>query len=187
MWKQFAVKSLLGGQYNDLLKNEDGQKSIEIIGEDPTKTQQFLERLENSELCFRYCRLCECIVCDKEEEVTEDQQAQQDKEQTSLDEEIEDPGKSDQLVIQHVLQHKQHKKIRNELGIKEFEDHCFSILTFSAVPGDISQELVKEKEKALKRKMKRLKVQLQQMAVSHENAGCQQAWKDYSSQNKKTL
>jgi hypothetical protein len=64
---------------------------------------------------------------------------------------------------------------------------CFSILSFSSSPGDISKELIKEKEKALKRKVKRLKVQLQQMAVTHENASCQQPWKDYSSLNKKTL
>jgi len=37
---------------------------------------------------------------------------------------------------------------------------CFSILSFSSSPGDISKELIKEKEKALKRKVKRLKVQL---------------------------
>jgi hypothetical protein len=40
------------------------------------------------------------------------------------------------------------------------------------VPGDISKELIKEKEKALRRKVKRLKVQLQQMAVPHETVGC---------------
>lgn len=39
----------------------------------------------------------------------------------------------------------------------------------------------------MKRKAKRLKLLLQQMAVTHENAGCQQPWKDYSALNKKTL
>ena len=53
-----------------------------------------------------------------------------------------------------------HKKIFTDLGIKETEDMCFSILSFSSSPGDIKKELVKEKEKALKRKVKRLRVQL---------------------------
>jgi hypothetical protein len=34
----------------------------------------------------------------------------------------------------------------------------FSILRFTSTPGDISKELIKEKEKALKRKVKRLKM-----------------------------
>lgn len=76
------------------------------------------------------------------------------------------------LIAQHFSSNKTHRKLRDDLGIKEIEDHCFSILSFYSAPGDISRELLKEKEKALKRKAKRLKVQLQQMAVSHENAGC---------------
>ena len=74
------------------------------------------------------------------------------------------------------------------MGIKEIEDLNFSILFFGSSPGDISQELLKEKEKALRRKVKRLKLQLQQMAVSHENASQNMhPWKDYYSLNKKTL
>ena len=69
-------------------------------------------------------------------------------------------------------QNKHHKKVRDELGIKEVEDHCFSVLSFNSIPGDISKELLKEKEKALRRKSKKLKMMLQQMAVSHDEAGC---------------
>lgn len=49
----------------------------------------------------------------------------------------------------------------------------FSILTFSSSPGDISKELSKEKEKALKRKVKSMRVKWQQMTITHENASCQ--------------
>ncbi len=52
---------------------------------------------------------------------------------------------------------KSHKKTRDELGIKEIEDLSFSILSFYSQPGDIEKELLKEKEKALKRKVKRIK------------------------------
>ena len=122
--------------------------------EDLKKIEQFLDRLESSELNFRYCRLCESILQEENEEGETKIEAQTEHE------EEEDPAKIDQLVIQHVLSHKNHKKLRDDLGIKEIEDHCFSILNFNSVPGDISKELVKEKEKALKRKVKRLKVQL---------------------------
>ena len=67
---------------------------------------------------------------------------------------------NDQMVIAHVQNNKHHKKVREELGIKDFEDQCFSILYFGSCPGDISKDLIREKEKALKRKVKRLKVQL---------------------------
>lgn len=73
-------------------------------------------------------------------------------------EEEEDQSKIDLMVVQHVQKNKNHKKQREDLGIKEFEDHCFSVLNFSSQPGDISKELIKEKEKALKRKVKRLRV-----------------------------
>jgi hypothetical protein len=76
-----------------------------------------------------------------------------------------------EFLTSHVRESKQHKKICSELGIKDIEDMCFSILSFHSTPGDISKELVKEKEKALKRKVKRLRLQLQQMAMTHEMAG----------------
>jgi hypothetical protein len=55
------------------------------------------------------------------------------------------------------VQIKSHRKTREELGIKENEDYYYSIFVFSSSPGDIEKELIKEKEKALKRKVKRLK------------------------------
>ena len=33
-------------------------------------------------------------------------------------------------MTQHILTNKQHRKIRDDLGIKEIEDQCFSILNF---------------------------------------------------------
>lgn len=50
------------------------------------------------------------------------------------------------------------------------EDLSFSLLVFSSQPGDISTELKKEKDKALKRKVKRIKAQIADRAVIHENA-----------------
>ena len=64
-YKEHAIKYLLGGQHNDLIKNEDGQKSIELNDEDQhniKNIEQFLDRLESGDLQFRYCRLCECIL-----------------------------------------------------------------------------------------------------------------------------
>ena len=55
------------------------------------------------------------------------------------------------------LQLKSHKRTREDLGIKETEDLQYSIFSFVSVPGDIEKELIKEKEKALKRKVKRIK------------------------------
>lgn len=52
---------------------------------------------------------------------------------------------------------KSHKKTREDLGIKENEDLQLSIISLQSQPGDIEKELLKEKEKALKRKVKRLK------------------------------
>jgi hypothetical protein len=48
-------------------------------------------------------------------------------------------------------------KIREDNGIKEVEDICFSILQLSSLPGDIAEEVRKEKEKALKRSAAKLK------------------------------
>ena len=65
-----------------------------------------------------------------------------------------------EFLTTHISTSKNHKKIRDELGIKEFEDQNYSVLYFGSIPGDISKELLKEKEKALRRKVKGLKVQL---------------------------
>ena len=63
----------------------------------------------------------------------------------------------DNTVEDGHFQTKSHIKRREELGIKELEDFSFSCLLFNSVPGDITEELLKEKEKALKRKVKRIK------------------------------
>lgn len=44
------------------------------------------------------------------------------------------------------------------------------MLVFHSVPGSIENELIKEKEKALKRKVKRIKQQINNTTVTHENA-----------------
>ena len=79
-----------------------------------------------------------------------------------VNEELSSPTpQSNEYLIAHIQNNKNHKKIRDELGIKEMEDLTYSILYFGSIPGDISKELLKEKEKALRRKVKGLKVQLQ--------------------------
>ena len=40
VYKEYAIKYLLGGQYNDLIKNEDTQKSIELNDDDPFKIKE---------------------------------------------------------------------------------------------------------------------------------------------------
>lgn len=79
---------------------------------------------------------------------------------------------------------KSHKKTREDLGIKESEDQQFSIISILSQPSDIEKELLKEKEKALKRKVKRIKAEMISKAVSHESASyC--PGKEYNSANKK--
>jgi hypothetical protein len=83
----------------------------------------------------------------------------------------------------HILS-RSHKKIRDDLQIKDLEDLQLSIIVMHSVPGDIEKELVKEKEKALKRKVKRIKAQMISQAVNHESAvAC--PGKDFASTNKK--
>ena len=107
------------------MKNEDAQKSIELYDEDLKQIEQFLDRLESADLNFRYCRLCESILTEETEE------GETVKVNLDHDEE-EDLTKIDQVVVQHVQKNKIHKKQREDLGIKEFEDHCFSILNFNS-------------------------------------------------------
>mgnify|MGYP006123198081 CR=1 FL=1 len=83
-FRECAVKYLLGGQHNDLLKNEDAQKSIELTGEDTGEIIQFLDRLEQADLSFRYCRLCEAILpetdnCANGDEVLGENEEREDK------------------------------------------------------------------------------------------------------------
>ena len=65
----------------------------------------------------------------------------------------------DEATEEHFLS-KAHIKKRDELNIKEIEDFSLSMIHFHSMPGDIDNEILKEKEKALKRKVKRLKVQI---------------------------
>ena len=94
-----------------------------------------MKYLEQNELSFKYCRVCEVIIPDESH-----------------------------------FNNKTHIKKRDELGIKEIEDQPFSMLVFHSVPGGIENELIKEKEKALKRKVKRIKQQINNTTVTHENA-----------------
>lgn len=90
----------------------------------------------------------------------------------------------DHMMVEHHLAMKVHKKQRDELLIREIEDQIYSILLLHSTPGDIDKELIKEKEKALKRKVKRIKAQMCSQAESHENAiYC--PGKEITSQNKK--
>jgi hypothetical protein len=66
----------------------------------------------------------------------------------------------DNQTIEGHLALKSHKKTREELWIKEWESLQYSIIVFHTVTGDIDKELHKEKEKALKRKVKRIKAEM---------------------------
>ena len=81
---------------------------------------------------------------------------------------------------------KPHLKRREDLQIKESEDCSLSMIVFQSTPGDIKPELLKEKEKALKRKVKRIKLQIIGLAVSHENASTYPG-KELTSVHKKRL
>jgi len=56
------------------------------------------------------------------------------------------------------------------LGITERDDLQLSLLVLTSIPGDIDNELRIEKEKALRRLVKRLKIEINSIAVTHENA-----------------
>jgi len=73
-----------------------------------------------------------------------------------------------------------------ELDIKEGEDLQLSMLTLTSTPGGIENELKLEKEKALKRLVKRIKMQLTATAVTHENASTYPG-KELHSTHKKRL
>jgi hypothetical protein len=61
------------------------------------------------------------------------------------------------VISDHFLS-KAHIKKRTELDIKENEDLQLSMITLTSSPGGIENELKLEKEKALKRLVKRIKV-----------------------------
>ena len=75
---------------------------------------------------------------------------------------------------------------RDSYSIKETEDLAFSLLIFTSQPGEIEIELKKENEKALKRKVKKLKTVMTTLAVSHENASTYPG-KELKSPNKNRL
>lgn len=124
-----------------------------------------LKYLEVSELLFKYCRLCEVAIYS------------------------EYSASSDALSKSAIQEHfcsKAHIRKRESLQIKESEDTAFSLLVFSSQPGEIEVELRKENEKALKRKARKLKALMQQLAVSHENASTYPG-KELKSDNKNRL
>lgn len=102
------------------------------------ESQRVVSFLEQQELTFYYCRLCEGLIYDTQ-------------------------GKTNDDVKNSIEQHfssKTHIKIREDNNIKEVEDLCFSMMMVQSVPGDIQEEVRKEKEKALKRSAARLKKQI---------------------------
>jgi len=131
--------------------------------DDSAKVLRFLE---TNELTFKYCRLCETVI------------------HHALASEADvEPA---QTAINDHFQSKSHLRKRESLSIKEVEDHAFALLDFHSQPGDITSELKKEKEKALKRKVKKLKMQILNCAVSHENASTYPG-KELKSSNKNRL
>ena len=127
-----------------------------------------MKYLEVNELKFKYCRLCEIAIYN-EYSATSDTEA----------------AKSSSAITEHFLS-KGHIRKRDGFNIKESEDYAYSLLVFTSQPGDIDVELRKENEKALKRKVKRLKQLMQTLAVSHENASTYPG-KELKSPNKNRL
>ena len=127
-----------------------------------------LKYLEVNELMFKYCRLCEVAIYSQ-------YSATSDAENANASSAIND----------HFVS-KSHVRKRESLAIKESEDLAFSILLFTSQPGEIEIELRKENEKALKRKVKKVKVLMQTLAVSHENASTYPG-KELKSPNKNRL
>jgi hypothetical protein len=94
--------------------------------------------LEQTELGFYFCRLCECLISEM-------------------------GSKSLEEIRNTINEHfasKAHLRLREDNGIKEAEDICLSILQVQSTPGDIAEEVRKEKEKALKRSAAKLKKQI---------------------------
>lgn len=65
---------------------------------------------------------------------------------------------------------KSHKRIRDEIGLKESEDLEISPIVLKATPGSIEEELQKLRESAMKVKYKKLKQQMLNKGVSHDVA-----------------
>lgn len=90
---------------------------------------------------FGYCRLCEIAIYSD----------------YSASDTLE--AKSSSMINEHFMS-KAHTRKRDSLAIKESEDTAYSHLVFSSQPGDINVVLKKENDKALKRKVKRLKASI---------------------------
>lgn len=65
---------------------------------------------------------------------------------------------------------KSHKKVRDELGLKENEDLTLSPLILTSKPGSIENEITKLQESSMKIKYKKIKQQMINKGVSHEVA-----------------
>lgn len=88
-------------------------------------------------------------------------------------------------VIDH-FGSKSHKKIRDELGLKEKEDLSISPLILWSSPGSIDDSLAKLRENAMKIKYRKIKQQMINKGVSHEVAS--QVGKDITTaSNKKKM
>lgn len=129
---EFLIKHVFIDSVKELRHNET-QKAILL--EFP-EAQRVITYLEQAELYFYFCRLCECLVVEGK------------------------PSEEVRVAINEHFQSKAHLRFREDNGIKEAEDICFSILQVSSVPGDIAEEVRKEKEKALKRSAAKLKKQI---------------------------
>ena len=130
-----------------------------------------LKYLEVNELKFKYCRLCEVAIYN-------DYSATASGDATEVDQSLS-------AITEHFMS-KGHIRKREGFNIKESEDFTYSLLVFTSQPGEIEVELRKENEKALKRKVKRLKQSMQTLAVSHENASTYPG-KELKSPNKNRL
>lgn len=101
-----------------------------------------LRYIEVNELKFKYCRLCE-VAFYREYSQSE-----------------EGDSEKARLAVSEHFSSRAHVRKREGYSIKESEDLTYSLLVFSSLPGDIEVELRKENEKALKRKVKKLKAHM---------------------------
>jgi len=72
--------------------------------------------------------------------------------------------------ISNHFETKYHKKVRDELGLKEQEDLLLSPIKLVSTPGSIEDELHKLRESEMKTKYRKLKQQMLNKGVSHEVA-----------------
>ena len=88
------------------------------------------------------------------------------------------------IDAEYHLNTRNHRRQKDEQGVKEIEEgNC--IAQFASVPGEIEEELQKEREAQIRRKYKRIKQNMITNSISHEVAAAQ--GKDMTSVNKKRL